>query len=462
MEKTTSISEALAAFFNSGDEIPQHITQRSKLLMLDAIGIALASSVHDFAATAVRAMRTLSSGEAAVIGMRETLSLRDAALVNGTLVHGLDYDDTYLPGSVHLTASCVPAALGVGAFMGASGRDVLTACTLGLEAGARLGAAGKGGFARAGFHATSVLGTFAAALIAGRLMKLTDAQLVTAQGIALSATSGTMQPLQEGSWTKRLHPGLAAAAAITAASLAREGFTAPTASYEGKFGLFRCFQGAHIDAGDAGDPALVTVDLGQKWEFPRASIKLYPAGHHSHAFMSAAKKLARAHKLRAEDIQSIHARIAEIAVPLICEPLEGRFAPQSSYAAQFSLPYGIACCLERGRFGLEEIEEPAYTDPKLIALARKFSYSIDPNSGFPKSRTGEVIVRLNDGREFSQRESILPDEPATGEEIIEKFMNNAQSMMPAARAEEIREAILNIEKAASAKTLSLLLAKPND
>ena len=225
VENTPLISEVLAAFVNGhGDrDIPPHIAQRAKLLMLDAIGIALASSVHDFAATAVRAMRALSGGDADVIGMRETLGLRDAALVNGTLVHGLDYDDTYLPGSVHLTASCVPVALGLGAFVGASGREVLTACTLGLEVGARLGAAGKGGFARAGFHATSVLGTFAAALIAGRLMKMTPAQLVTVQGIALSAASGTMQSLQEGSWTKRLHPGLAAAAAITAASLAREG-----------------------------------------------------------------------------------------------------------------------------------------------------------------------------------------------------------------------------------------------
>lgn len=460
MNKTPLISEALAAFIGGEGAthvaIPAAVTERAKLLMLDAIGIALASSAHDFAATAVRAMRALSGGDAQVIGMTDTLSLRDAALVNGTLVHGLDYDDTYLPGSVHLTASCVPVALGMAAFAGASGRELLSACTLGLEVGARLGAAGKGGFARAGFHATSVLGTFAGALVAGRLMKLTRAQLVTAQGIALSATSGTMQSLQEGSWTKRLHPGLAAAAAITAASLAREGFTAPAASYEGKFGLFRCFQGAHSDVGD---PALVTVGLGEQWEFPRASIKLYPAGHHSHAFFNAAKKLAREHALRPQDIESVHARVAEIAVPLVVEPLANRFQPQSSYAAQFSLPYGIACCLARGRFGLEEIAQPAYTDPALLALASKFSYSIDPDSGFPKSRTGEVSVRLKDGREFSRRESILPDEPATADEIIEKFDNNAQSVMPAARAQSLREVILDIESIPDAGRVSRMLAK---
>jgi len=133
-------------------------------------------------------------------------------------------------------------------------------------------------------------------------------------------------------------------------------------------------------------------------------------------------------------------------VPLLCEPLESRLRPQSSYAAQFSLPYAIACCIERGRFGLEEIEEAAYTDSRILDLARKFSYAIDPNSGFPKFRTGEVIVELKDGRRLSQRESILPDEPATADEIVEKFMNNARSVLPESRACEIREAVLNVER----------------
>jgi 2-methylcitrate dehydratase PrpD len=456
LEEQTLISRQLAAFVSSANAIPPEVTRRAKLLMLDAAGIALASSSHDFAGVALRALHALSTGDADVIGMSEKLALRDAVLLNGTLVHGLDYDDTYLPGSVHLTASCVPVALGVAAFTGASGRDLLTACTLGLEVCARLGAAGKGGFAKAGFHATSVLGTFAAALIASRLMKMTQAQAVGAQGIALSAASGTMQALQEGSWTKRMHPGWAAAAAITAAFLAREGFTAPAASYEGRFGLFRCFQGEH--AGNAELP-IVTARLGDHWEFPRASIKLYPAGHHLHAFMNAAKKLARDHALRTEDVESVRARVAEIVVPLICEPVEDRMRPHSSYAAQFSLAYAIACCLERGRFGLDEIEAPAYTDPKLLALAGKFSYEVDPDSGFPKFRTGEVIVRLRDGRELRQRESIMPDEPATEEEILEKFMSNACTVMGTARAEEMRDRLMNLEREPNARAISRMLAQ---
>src|SRR5262249_5618026 len=153
---------------------------------------------------------------------------------------------------------------------------------------------------------------------------------------------------------------------------------------------------------------------------------------------NAAIGIARENTLRAEDIESIKARIAEPAVPLICEPLASKRKPDTSYAAQFSLPYGVAACLTRGRFGLAELEQPSYTNPSLIGLAHKMDYEIDPDSGFPKFRSGEVIVNLKDGRTLSKRESILPDEPASDEAIVEKFMDSASSVMDAARARRIR------------------------
>jgi 2-methylcitrate dehydratase PrpD len=151
-------------------------------------------------------------------------------------------------------------------------------------------------------------------------------------------------------------------------------------------------------------------------------------------------------------------RIAEPAVPLICEPLAAKRRPDSSYAAQFSLPYGIACCLTRGRFGLAELEQSSYSNAALLALAQKMDYEIDADSGFPKFRSGEVIVNLKDGRKLSKRESIQPDEPATDEAILEKFMATATSVMSAARAHRIRTAILDIEGLEDTRTLTRMLA----
>jgi 2-methylcitrate dehydratase PrpD len=263
-----------------------------------------------------------------------------------------------------------------------------------------------------------------------------------------------MQPMQDGSWTKRMHPGLSGASGVLAATMAQQGYIGPTEAYEGRFGLFPCFLGQY--ARDA-DLNLAHDGLGQRWEFPRSSIKLFPACHQSHAFFNAAIGISRAHEVRPEHIESIRVRIAEPAVPLICEPLAAKRKPDSSYAAQFSLPYGIACCLTRGRFGLGELEQASYSNPALLALAHKVDYEIDPSSGFPKFRSGEVIVNTKDGRKLTQRESIRPDEPAADDAIAEKFMNSAGSVMSQARATRLRDAILDFERIENVRSLTRML-----
>ncbi len=444
-----TLSQQVAQFVASrtAESIPAAVRERAALVMLDAIGTAFAASRYPFAPVAQSALQSLGTGDSTVIGTAAKLALRDAVVMNGILVHGLDYDDTYLPGSVHLSASCVPVVLAMGAHAKASGKDMLAACVLGLEISARIAAAARGGFVNAGFHATGIAGAFGATVAAGRLMKLDAAQHTLAQGVALSVTSGTLQPLQEGSWTKRLHPGWAGASGITAAAFARAGYVGPAQAYEGHFGLYTCFLGEH-KAG--AQPQSIVEGLGEQWEFTRTSIKLFPACHQLHAFMNAAITLAKEEIFSAQNVESVRALIADAAVPLVCEPLASKLKPASSYSAQFSLPYSVACALMRGRFGLKEIEAPSYTDNELLKLANKVTYEIDPNPGFPKSRSGEVIVKMKDGRELRCRDNILPDEPASAESIVTKFMQNTDGVLARARAEQVRDAVLGIEHAANA------------
>lgn len=448
-----TISASLAEFAASLrlEAVPAPVRERAKHLMLDAVGIALASGTFEFARKALAGLRALGEGDSWVIGMGAQLAPRDAAIMNGILVHGLDYDDTYLPGSIHLAATAVPTALAAAARENASGRDLLAACIVGMETGARLSLAGRGNIHRAGFHPTSVCGAFSASLVAGKLMGLAPSQLAMAQGIALATAAGTVQPMQDGTWTKRLHPGWVSSAGITAASLAKAGFEAPAQAYEGRYGFYNVFLGQW-----AGEAVMqdVTDRLGRHWEFPRASIKLYPACHHVHAFANAALRLREEHHLQPGDIESVHARVASVAVPLVCEPAAEKCRPESSYIAQFSLQYALACSFARGRFGLRELEEPAYSDASLHALARKVTYEIDPNSGFPKTRTGEIVVRTKNGRELRHREEILPDEPAADAQIVTKFMENAQMAVSAARAARIRDLVLGIENEKDARRIA--------
>ena len=458
MSKAPSISSVIADFIYQTDciDIPQSVKDWTKTLFLDAVGNAYASSDFDFAQSGLEALSALGTGPSCVIGNSTRLSARDAVLMNGTLIHGLDYDDTYLPGATHLGASCFPTALALTEQLGGNGVDFLTASILGMEVGTRLGRASKGAFLKGGFHPTSLLGIFASTAVAGRLMQLNASQLVMAQGIALSGASGNMQPTQEGAWAKRLHAGLAGAGAITAATLAQKGFTGPMQVYEGRYGLFPCYLGVH--AGEA-DMASITQALGVHWEVMRTSVKLYPACYQSHAFMNAALEIRQQEDFVIEDIVSIKTLIAKTAVALVCEPQAAKQKPNTSYAASFSLPYAMACCFIRGRFGLAETEPEAFTDPSLLALAQKVSYEVDPNSGFPHFRSGEVIVVLRDGRVLSRRKEILPDERVSQAAVVEKFLVNVAKAMNEKKSNQIKETILNIDQLTDIRDLTQMLAQ---
>src|SRR5690606_123822 len=230
------IATRLASFANEipYERIPKDVRRRAKELILDAVGIAFASTRYDFAHRTLSASMALGGpGAHAVIGMGTRLPLRDAALVNGVLIHGLDFDDTHVQAATHVTCSMFPAALGVAAQEGLSGRDALAAYVAGVEVAGRLGSVTSGEWHQVGFHPTGVIGAFGCAIVAGKLFGASDEQLAMAQGIALSVGSGSLEFLSDGAWTKRMHPGWAAVAGITAAALAKQGFVGPARPYEG-------------------------------------------------------------------------------------------------------------------------------------------------------------------------------------------------------------------------------------
>ena len=454
------IAETLAQFVHQlrYEDIPAPVRERAKDLMLDAVGIAFASTKFEFADKALAGLQFFGGGARSVIGMPAKLALRDAAVMNGVLIHGLDYDDTHLEGVVHASASCFSCALGVAAEVNASGRDLIIAYIAGLEAIARIGMVAKGGLHLNGLHPTGAIAAFASALIAGKLMRLDVEQLVMAQGNALSTSaSSSRQYSQEGAWTKRLHPGWGAAAGITAAAMARGGFVGPRQVYEGEYSIYRTHTGARYDDCDL---SLATKDLGVVWESARVAIKPIPACHLVHACSDAAVALARAHTINGAEVQSIRALIPAQAVPIVCEPAAQRHRPVSSYAAQFSIYHAVAASLLRGKFGLAEMEPAIYNDPAILALGDKVTYEIDPKSEYPKYFSGEVVVTMKDGRELRHREHInrgAADRPIARADVVIKYWDNAGMAMPRARAEQVRDTVLRADNI-SAQALEAALA----
>ena len=457
-----TIAQTLAEFAAGlrPQDIPAPVLERAKYLILDAVGIACASTHYDFAHRALAAVTELSAGagDMPVIGLPQRLLPRDAMLMNGILVHGLDYDDTHAAGVIHATASCLPCALGVGARIGASGLDALAAYIVGVEAGARLGAVAKGGFHQIGFHPTGLVGAFACALIAGRLYGTTAAQMAMAQGIALSVGAGSLEFLQDGAWTKRMHPGWAAVAGSTAASFARHGFVGPREAYEGRFGLFASHLGQYASNVDL---SLATAGLGSTWEVSRVTVKPIPACHFTHACADAAAILREKHGLKPADIKSVRALVPAEVVKTVCEPVATKRKPQNSYDAQFSIPYIVATALARGSFGLQHLEESALADPAVLALANRVEYAVDPDSPFPRSYSGEVIVTTVDGRELRHREEVnrgAAERPISNGDVESKFMDNATLAVSRTRAAEIRDLVLAMDRMADIAELAEGLA----
>ena len=226
------------------EDIPQQTRERAKLFVLDAVGIALASTQYDFAHRIRNGLNALDEGgSSSLIGLSGKLALRDAVVMNGVLVHGLDYDDTHVRAIIHATASAFPCAFGVAEAVNASGAAMLAAYVIGVEVATRISDAAGGRFHDFGFHPTGLAAHFSCALQAGWLYGLTARQMVMAQGLAGSTAAGSQEFLEEGAWNKRVHPGWAGAAGITAAQLARAGFKGPTKPYEGRFGLFKSHLG---------------------------------------------------------------------------------------------------------------------------------------------------------------------------------------------------------------------------
>jgi 2-methylcitrate dehydratase PrpD len=467
------IAVRLAAFVHDLrlEQVPAEVSLRARHLMLDAIGCALAARGEAFATRLAGAVTDLAGGAqpggSGVVGFTDRLPPRDAALLNGMLMHGLDYDDTHMSGIVHLTVSVLPTLLALAGRNKASGATMLVAYIAALEAGARIASAAAGGFHRQGFHPTGVIGVFASTLAAGRVLGLAPEAIARAQGIALSMAGGSLQFLEDGAWTKRMHPGWAAQAAISAATLAAHDIPAPLAAYEGRFGLYRLYLGAAV-GGDV-DLALATAGLGadgacDTWELTQIAVKPYAICHFSHACADAAVALHR----RGVDparIRSVEARLPAATMPVVCEPAAAKRRPSSDYDAKFSLHYAVASGLLRGRLGLRELTPAAFTDPAALALMDRIACTVDPASTFPRHYTGEVEVTLDDGTTLSERQPVNrghAERPLLDAEVRDKFFDNATLHFTRAHAQAVCDAVLALDRAASVTTLEDLLAAAPD
>jgi 2-methylcitrate dehydratase PrpD len=439
-------SERIAGFALNLDleSIPDKVQVLAKEHLLDALGIAIASTGFDFGKVALKAVHALGEGgKAAAIGSGIGLSAPSAALLNGLLAHGLDYDDTHIAGIYHASAPALGAALAAGQAVDASGAQVLIAFTAALEVGCRLALAAAGDLTHRGFHPTAVCGTFAAAVAAGRLFGLDSRQMTDALGLCGSQASGVLET--GSSWLKRFHPGWSAHAGVVAAAFGQAGFIGPDTILEGARG----FYATHVQQIPTGERA-PSFGLGQTWHSLGIALKPYPCCHVIHAAVDAALEFRGQFDLA--DVERIECPLVLEWHKLIAEPRDACIRPPNPYRALFSVPYVVALALVRGRVDLAAFYDEPLDAPEVLDLAARVWCIDDPLSDYPAHFPGEVIVHLKDGRVLRNRKSAslgTQEYPLSRDEVSAKFMSNATRVIDAHAAEELQSLVLNIETQAS-------------
>lgn len=446
MSTVTERIAAFAATYRSSTP-PPAVIAHAKLCILDALGIAFASHRQPYAGQVLSAARALGgTGESAVFGEIVGLPLRDALLVNGTLVHGLDFDDTHSASVMHCTASAWPLAFNLGLQCGVSGATALAAYVLAVEIDATLGAAAGGQLQKHGIHPSGVIAAFGCATAASWLQGLQPAQCRDALGIVLSMAGGSMEFLSDGASTKRMHPAWAAVCGVTATALAASGFSGPRAAIEGRFGLYNTLLGNQHGI----NTDTLCAALGADWQTPHIAFKPYPACHFNHAFADCALALKHRHGIAAADIAAVTAYIHADQVSAVCEPLAAKRRPASAYEAQFSLPYMVAASWLRDRFTLAELEPAAWRDVETLALAARVAYVIDQESSYPRAFSAALNVTLHDGRSYFHREAVnrgARENPLSRADIHAKFVGNVMQVADRSHAEHIAQAVEHLDQA---------------
>lgn len=435
--------------------LPADVSVAARLHFLDALGVGLAATSAQAGAAYRGVGQALSvGGPSSVFGQGQGAAPADAALINGGLMHSLEFDDTHTGSIIHGSSVVAAAALAVAQAHQRSGQDMLGAYVRGWEALARFGLAAPGAFHAQGFQPSSVAGTLAAAWVAAELMHLSEDQTLAAMGIALSQSSGVMEFVSNGSSVKSLHPGWAAHAGVLAAQLAQAGMTGPETALEGRWGLFAQFA---RDPQAAARFAQSLADLGQRWHLPDAAIKFHPCCHYLHPFIEAAGLLTQ-RGVVAADIKAMVCQVPAGAAPIICEPWSRALNPATGHAARWSLPITVAMRLLEGRVDVGSFERSASAEVR--ALAQKITWVPLANDQFPTRFEALITCELHSGQTITQRIDDVDgnhSRPPSPERVLAKFKANASLTLTPAGVDALCHAMETLDLQADVSAMGQAL-----
>jgi len=437
-------------------DIPSDVIQLARGFILDGLGVALAGSTDECARIVQRHVRQMGgSAECSILGTSVSAPAAKAALANGVAGHAMDYDDTQLSTSkeavygllTHPTTPVLAAVLAVGQKQKITGAEFLLAYVLGVEVECRIADAINPRHYQSGFHSTATMGGLGAAMAAGKILGAKEPRLLMTLGIAASMASGLRENF--GTMTKPLHAGRAAENGVTAALLARDGFTAAPNILEARRGFFNAMAGGF-------DESKISGRLGFPYfmKEPGISIKPYPSGSLSHPAQDLILDLLRKHDLKPDDIEHIDVGTNSNVPNALIYPM-----PKTALEGKFSIPFCMAIAVIERKAGIAQFQDRKVRDKKVIELMKQVTLYVDEELerlGYDQVRS-RVRVKLKDGRVLEDRYDVArgyPTKAMSWAELTEKFRDCAGLVLA---RKNIDETIKLVEKFEEQKSLRPLV-----
>lgn len=430
------------------EDLPRAAIASAKQEILDSLATALGGSTKAGVGELVDMVKEWGGAEqSTVIGYDLKVPAPNAAQVNGTMIHALDYDDGHQVALVHIGCVAVSTAFAAAERMAAlkekiSGKELITALALGADFDARMSLASKpgGSVIDTGWHATTLFGFLSAAVIAGRIFGLNEDQMINAIGLAYHQAGGAGSGVADGALAKRMGPGLAAKVGITSALMAERGITGDRDPLEGKTGLYKVYMG-----GDYA-PRVLTEALGKVFEGVNIGDKPYPCCGLTHAAIDAVLALQSKYKVNPAKIKEVTVVGAQSTYDL-SQPPEVKRSPRTIIDAQFSVPYVVALALVQGKVTVDDFTNEAIKRPEVLRMAQKITTSLDVSFNRHGVGPSSVTIVMADGTTYKEHvEHCLGsvERPMSLDDIARKFRECAPS------------AIKPLKKAAIEKVIKLV------
>jgi 2-methylcitrate dehydratase PrpD len=425
-------------------DLPSEAVDEGKRGVLDWLGCALAGSRHP---TLDRLLAVLQDAggrpQATVFGRALRLGFLDAPIANGQAGHVLDYDDTHMGGTLlHASSPTLAALFSVAERGQVSGAEFLLAYAVGFEAGVRTGQTTPGHH-KGGWHLTGTLGSIAAGVAAGKLLKLDGTRLANAMAISATQSAGMQQ--NRGTMCKSFHAGKAASSGVLAALLAERGFDGSPEIIEGKRGYCRIYS-------DVAAPRALIDELGARWEITRNGHKPYACGVVLHPAIDAVIALRSQASIDPTRVEAVELRVNPLVISIT-----GTKEPATGLQSKFSIYHSVAVALIDGAARIPQYTDERANDPAVIALRRKVKAIVDESLGNDQA---EAVV-IADGarhRAFVEHATGTADNPMSNAALETKFMANAESVIGHDRAQRVSDLVRGLDRVADIRDLIRLCA----